>query len=103
MKNLISSLTEKPNPEIQILGDLFTYSRLRPNKYVEPEIIIRIHTEHAETLWNTQAIYTAKTNPVKGLGCHNIYINVGIKGITSFSTGLMDSMIREIWCNIFVS
>ena len=45
MKKLINHLTEKPDPEIQVLTDLFTDSRLPPNKYVKPGIIIRINSE----------------------------------------------------------
>ena len=45
MKKLINHLTEKPDPDIQVLTDLFTNFRLRPNRYVKPWIIIRIHSE----------------------------------------------------------
>ena len=44
-KKLINHLTEKPDPEVQILPDLFTYSGLQPNKCMKPGIIIRIHRE----------------------------------------------------------
>ena len=45
MNDVINSLTDKPDPEIQILPGLYTDSRLRPNKYVKPGILIRIHSE----------------------------------------------------------
>ena len=31
---------------------------------------------HLQGLWDTVAIYTAKTNPVEGLGCKNICITM---------------------------
>ena len=43
MKTLINHLTEKPDPDIHLLTDLFTDFRLRPNRYVKRGIIIRIH------------------------------------------------------------
>ena len=45
MKKLINRLTQKPDPDIQVLTDLFTDFRLRPNRYVKRGIIIRIHSE----------------------------------------------------------
>ena len=45
MKKLISRFTEKPDPDIQVLTDLFTNFRLLPDRYVEPGIVIKIHSE----------------------------------------------------------
>ena len=45
MKKLINRLTEKPDPDIQVLTDLFTIFRLLPNRYVKFGIIIRIHSK----------------------------------------------------------
>ena len=45
MKKLINRLTEKLDPDIQVLTDLLTNFRLRPNRYVKPGLIIRIHSE----------------------------------------------------------
>ena len=42
MKKLINRLTEKPDPNIQVLTDLFTNFRLQPNRYVKPGIIINV-------------------------------------------------------------
>ena len=45
MKKLINRLTEKPDPDMQALTDLFNNFRLRPNRYVKPGIIVRIQGE----------------------------------------------------------
>ena len=41
MKKLINHLTEEPDPDIQVLTDLFTNFRLRPNRYVKRGIILK--------------------------------------------------------------
>ena len=69
LKNWSAFLLKKPDPDIQVLTDFFTDFRLRPNRYVKPWIIIRIHSELFGyfSLFNASALLSFLKTAVQAL------------------------------------